>query len=77
MKRLCGKSLVICTVWFAILWISSSPLLAEDFANIKADALKKWIESGDNSILIVDVQPKGAYNLGHIKGAINFPWAAD
>jgi rhodanese-related sulfurtransferase len=25
----------------------------------------------------VDVQPKGAYDLGHIKGAINFPWASN
>jgi rhodanese-related sulfurtransferase len=52
-------------------------LLAQEFAKVKTEVLKQWIESGDNTILIVDVQPKGAYNLGHIQGAINFPWAAD
>ena len=77
MKKLGCKSLVICTVCFATLWVSSNALLAQEFAKVKAESLKQWIESADNSILIVDVQPKGAYHLGHIKGAINFPWAAD
>ncbi len=43
---------------------------------IKPEELKKLMESKDN-ILVVDNQPKGAYDLGHIKGAINFPWAMD
>ena len=50
---------------------------AQEFAHISPEALKKLIESGDSTILVVDVQPKEAYVLGHIKGAINFPWASD
>ena len=47
---------------------------AEELDHVKPQALKQMIESGDKSILVVDVQPKGVYDLGHIKGAINFPW---
>jgi rhodanese-related sulfurtransferase len=35
------------------------------------------IESKKITFVVVDVQPKGAYELGHIKGAINFPWSSD
>ncbi len=48
---------------------------AQDIPQVKPEELKKLIESGDQSIVIVDVQPKGAYDMGHVKGAINFPWA--
>ena len=44
---------------------------------IGPEELKKLIESNDPNILVVDTQPKGVYDLGHIKGAINFPWAMD
>ncbi len=50
---------------------------AQEFEHISLDELKKLIEKGDKSIVIVDTQPKGAYDLGHIKGAINFPWGMD
>jgi rhodanese-related sulfurtransferase len=77
MKRLGRKGLLAVTLWLALIGVFPNALPAQEFAKVKADALKQWIESGEKSILIVDVQPKGAYNLGHIKGAINFPWAAD
>ena len=66
-----------CTVGLALFGMAGQALLAQEFAKVKAEVLKQWIESGDNTILIVDVQPQGAYKLGHIKGAVNFPWAAD
>ncbi len=44
---------------------------------ITPEELKNLIESRDPTILVVDTQPKGAYDLGHITGAINFPWAMD
>jgi 3-mercaptopyruvate sulfurtransferase SseA len=50
---------------------------ADEVQQIKPEELKKLIESNDPNILVVDTQPKGAYDLGHIKGAINFPWAPD
>jgi len=50
---------------------------AGDFEQIKPEELKRLIESNDPNFLVVDTQPKGAYDLAHIKGAINFPWAMD
>ena len=50
---------------------------AQDFPYISPEELNDLLKKGDNSILVVDTQPKGAYNLGHIKGAINFPWAME
>ena len=44
---------------------------------IKPDDLKSMIEKKQPGFVVVDVQPKGAYDLGHIKGAINFPWDSD
>lgn len=52
-------------------------LSAAEVQQIKPEELKRLIESNDSNILVVDTQPKGAYDLGHIKGAINFPWAMD
>lgn len=51
-----------------------SPSAAE-IDRIKPEELRKLIESNDPNILVVDTQPKEAYALGHVKGAINFPWA--
>jgi rhodanese-related sulfurtransferase len=42
---------------------------------IKAEELRRLIEGNDSTILVLDVQPKAAYDSGHIKGAVNFPWA--
>lgn len=50
---------------------------AADVQQIKPEELKRLIESNDPNFLVVDTQPKEAYDLGHIKGAINFPWAMD
>ena len=50
---------------------------AADFDHVTAAELKKMIESGEKGFVIVDVQPAGAYKIGHIKGAINFPWDQD
>ena len=48
-----------------------------EIQQIKPEELKRLIESNDPGILVVDNQPKGGYDLGHIKGAVNFPWAMD
>ena len=62
------------TLLFAFTAISS---FAAEIKQISADEVKKLIESKKTDFVIVDTQPKGAYDLGHIKGAINFPWAPD
>jgi 3-mercaptopyruvate sulfurtransferase SseA len=48
---------------------------AQEIRFMSPEALIELIEKKDDTILIVDTQPKSAYKLGHIKGAINFPWA--
>ena len=50
---------------------------AQEIPRIEPEELKKLIDSKDPNILVVDTQPKGAYDLGHVKGAINFPWAPE
>jgi len=61
----------------AAVWLAGGLAWAQEFGHIAPEALKKMIESGDKTILIVDVQPKVAYDLGHVKGAVNFPWEQD
>jgi len=79
-----GKSVkraVVLFVFFSgilstTLAIFISPASSVELQHISAEELKKLMESKVN-ILIVDVQPKVAYEAGHIKGAINFPWAKE
>jgi len=73
------KYLIVLIVLFACSVTAFGPgvLWAAEFDHVAPDALKKMIESGEKGFLIVDVQPQGAYKLGHIKGAINFPWQPD
>ena len=50
---------------------------AQDIRYITPEALKELIEKKDDNILVVDTQPKAAYKIGHIKGAINSPWTPE
>lgn len=70
------KGLVI-TMFIVALIAGSTPVWAGEVQQINPDEVKKMIESKKTDFLIVDVQPKGVYDLGHIKGAINFPWSED
>jgi rhodanese-related sulfurtransferase len=69
--------LVILVVLTATLKIDGVSPSAAEVQQIKPEELRKLIENNDPDILVVDTQPKGVYDLGHIKGAINFPWAMD
>ncbi len=77
MKRISRTGRTLREILIIVLWMAAQTAWAQDFGRISPEALKKLIESGDKSILIVDVQPKGAYDAGHIQGAINFPWERD
>lgn len=77
MKNLFGRIPIFLLALMMAMGGMGNLLWAKGFDHISPEALQKLIENGDKSILIVDVQPKGAYDLGHIKGAINFPWAQD
>lgn len=57
-----------------VLGIASFIASAQEIERIKPEELKKLIESKAD-IVVVDNQPKGAYDMGHIPGAVNFPWA--
>ena len=35
--------------------------------------LERWIKSGENNLVIVDVREQEDYNRGHLPGAINLP----
>jgi len=57
-----------------VLVITSSILSAQEVQRIKPEELKKLMENKAD-IVVVDNQPKGAYDMEHIPGAVNFPWA--
>ncbi len=77
MKKRGMKILLTFIAGLSLFGMAGQDLPAEEFSKVKAEDLKQRIESGDNTILVVDVQPPGVYKQGHIKGAVNFPWAAD
>jgi len=70
-------SVVTSVVLATTVGIAVTPVSAAEVQWIGPEELKKLIENNDPSILIVDNQPKAVYDLGHIKGAISFPWAMD
>lgn len=61
-------------VW--LLMSSISSVCADDIPRIRPEELKKLIDSKAD-VLVVDNQPKSAYEINHITGAINFPWAME
>ena len=47
---------------------------SSDFPRVKADELKKMIESKTPGFLVVSNDPQESYDEGHIPGAVSFPW---
>jgi len=76
-----GSKLLFLVLMLASLTVTMSfarvALSADDIPQISADDLKQMIESKKTDFLVIDVQPKGVYDISHVKGAINLPWAAD
>jgi len=82
MKARCLNSKLTLTVSLALIvlaaFVSAAvKASAAEVQQIKAEDVKKLIEGKKKDFLVVDTQPKGAYALGHIKGAVNFPWGPD
>lgn len=74
MERFSGRSLfkiAWCVSLILFLGITAAP--AAEPESVTPEELLKLIESKAD-ILVVDVQPKGAYDVGHVPGSINFPW---
>lgn len=56
-----------------VLFMGISAASAANVGSVKPEELKKLLESKAN-IVVVDAQPKGAYDVGHIPGSVNLPW---
>lgn len=74
-----GKWMVVLLVLFSGVWVGilagmAISVSAAEIELIKPEELKKLMESKKTDFVIVDTQPKGVYDMVHIKGAINFPW---
>jgi rhodanese-related sulfurtransferase len=50
-----------------------TPTSPEEVPRITQEELKALMDSGDR-IVILDCQPRGAYEEGHIRGAVSMPW---
>jgi len=69
-----GTSILVLACLAVMLMIANSVASAQEIPKIKPEELRKLIESKAD-IVVVDNQPKGAYEIEHIPGAVNFPWA--
>jgi rhodanese-related sulfurtransferase len=75
MKKSFGRMVILISGYLVVaLVIATFIASAQEVQSIKPEELKKLIESKAD-IVVVDNQPKGAYDMGHIPGAVNFPWA--
>ena len=73
------KCALVVLVLFSVVWTVTLTALSvsaagKEIKTIKPDEVKKMIESKKTDFVIVDTQPKGVYDVGHIKGAVSFPW---
>jgi rhodanese-related sulfurtransferase len=68
---------LVSAVWTMALTVVAVSAAGKEIKTITPDEVKKMIESKKTDFVIVDTQPKGVYNVGHIKGAVNFPWAPE
>ena len=70
MKRYFGI-LTILTFLFA--FDSAYAAVQENVPRISIQELKQMMDKGTD-MTILDIQPKEVYEMGHIKGALSFPW---
>lgn len=73
MKNSCGCMIVSLTL--VLVFLGVNLVLAGDIPLVKPEELKKMMGEGRTDLVVVDNQPKGAYDMGHIPGAVNLPWA--
>jgi rhodanese-related sulfurtransferase len=59
-----------------VCFLSLRTASAQEIQKIRPQELKRLIEDKAD-MLVVDTQPPAAYEMGHIQGAINFPWARE
>jgi rhodanese-related sulfurtransferase len=76
------KRRYFCVARFSVMFLTALAVALVSTAGaavqqMTPEELKKLIDTKDPHFLVVDNQPPAAHALGHIKGAINFPWARD
>jgi rhodanese-related sulfurtransferase len=77
MKRSFRAKAIAMIAILTILLSNASILLSQvSFPRVKLEELKEMLES-NSDIVVIDTQPKGAYDIGHIPGAINLPWVKE
>lgn len=61
-------------LWMVLSAVGSvNAAMQEDIPRISVQELKKMMDDG-TPVIIIDVQPKEVFEMGHIKGAISLPW---
>ncbi len=64
----------VLTLWAVCIVLGSFYAAAQaDVPRINIQELKQMMDSG-TEVTLLDIQPKEVYEMGHIKGAISFPW---
>ena len=71
------RGAVVLLSWIFVIGMTAGTVSAEEFEYVSPVELRQWMDRGDKSILVVDTQPQKVYKMGHIKGAVNFPWEMD
>lgn len=71
MKRK-GICMIVLTT-LTLVFLGMNLVLAGDIPLLKTQELKKMMDEGRADIVVVDTQPKVAYDMGHIPGAVNLP----
>ena len=69
--KICVGLLPVLAVFFVV--CSAYAATQEEVPRMSVQELKTMIDSGAD-VVILDTQPKELYDMGHIKGAISFPW---
>ncbi len=77
MKRSLRAAKVLAISIVLPIWLIGTDALAQEVRHITPEALKELMEKKDDTFLVVDTQPQAAYKIGHIQGAINFPWSPE
>ena len=74
MKRFSARAVfmvVVCAT--AVLFLGITAASAANVGKVTPQELKNLIGSKAD-IVVVDAQPKGAYDVGHVPGSVNLPW---
>jgi rhodanese-related sulfurtransferase len=73
MKRFNAVGTVVLLLVSALCLGALAFAASDEVARITIEELKKLMDNGVE-VTVLDVQPKSAFDKGHIKGAVSIPW---